>query len=132
MTFEIMLSPSTPTTALPQGETVLFTGVNGYIASHVANQLLELGYRVRGTVRSMEKNKWVQERFDRIYGRDKFELFHVPDLSVAGAFDQAAKGRQRMSWEIMHRLTISQGYVLLLILRIYIPSARTRLLWTSQ
>jgi dihydroflavonol-4-reductase len=33
-------------------KTVLVTGASGFIASHVVQQLLEAGYRVRGTVRS--------------------------------------------------------------------------------
>ncbi|TFK32304.1 hypothetical protein BDQ12DRAFT_707710 [Crucibulum laeve] len=33
------------------GKLVLVTGVTGFIAGHVANQLLEKGYRVRGTTR---------------------------------------------------------------------------------
>jgi len=34
------------------GETVLITGVSGFIAKHIALALLQEGYRVRGTVRS--------------------------------------------------------------------------------
>lgn len=32
---------------------MLITGVSGYIASHVAKLLLEDGYQVKGTVRSL-------------------------------------------------------------------------------
>ena len=35
------------------GEQVLVTGASGYIAKHVVQQLLQSGYRVRGTVRSL-------------------------------------------------------------------------------
>jgi hypothetical protein len=35
--------------AIPQDSLVLVTGVNSYIANHVADQLMEAGYRVRGT-----------------------------------------------------------------------------------
>lgn len=45
-------------TTLSPGVLVLVTGVNGYIASHVANELLLAGYRVRGTVRNVEKSQW--------------------------------------------------------------------------
>ena len=34
------------------GDLVLVTGANGYLAAHVVQQLLESGYRVRGTVRN--------------------------------------------------------------------------------
>jgi nucleoside-diphosphate-sugar epimerase len=35
-------------------ELVLVTGIGGYVASHVADQLLKAGYKVRGTVRSLK------------------------------------------------------------------------------
>ena len=34
---------------------VVVTGVNGHIGNNLARQLLERGYTVRGTVRSMDK-----------------------------------------------------------------------------
>lgn len=37
------------------GEEVLcVTGASGFLAGHIVKQLLEKGYRVRGTVRSLE------------------------------------------------------------------------------
>ena len=38
-------------------DTVLVTGISGYIASHVARKLLDLGYTVRGTVRNKAKGQ---------------------------------------------------------------------------
>lgn len=38
---------------------VLVTGASGYIASHLVKQLLEAGYRVRGTVRKLSDEKKV-------------------------------------------------------------------------
>ena len=38
---------------------ILVTGANGYIASHLVKQLLEAGYRVRGTVRKVSDEKKV-------------------------------------------------------------------------
>ena len=40
-----------------ENEIVLVTGATGYLASHVVKQLLELGYKVRGTVRSLRDEK---------------------------------------------------------------------------
>lgn len=40
-------------------ELVLVTGASGYIATHIVKQLLEAGYRVRGTVRSVKDEKKV-------------------------------------------------------------------------
>ncbi|XP_071487246.1 uncharacterized protein [Diadema antillarum] len=40
-------------------ERVLVTGASGYIATHIVKQLLEAGYKVRGTVRSLTNPKKV-------------------------------------------------------------------------
>lgn len=78
--------------AVPKGSTVLVTGANGLLGSHTADQFLEHGYKVRGTVRDAEKNAWLQALFDNKYGKGSFELFEVPDLTVDGAFHEAVKG----------------------------------------
>ncbi|GAA5884024.1 hypothetical protein JCM6882_002106 [Rhodosporidiobolus microsporus] len=75
----------------PPGSLILVTGVNGFIASHVANEALKLGYRVRGTVRAANKlgelkNKWEGE-FPGM-----FEVAVVEDTEKEGAFDEAMKG----------------------------------------
>ena len=44
-------------------ETVLLTGASGFIATHIVNQLFELGYNIIGTVRSEEKGNWLARRF---------------------------------------------------------------------
>ncbi|EEU37848.1 uncharacterized protein NECHADRAFT_54734 [Fusarium vanettenii 77-13-4] len=78
--------------AVPKGSTVLITGANGLLGSHIADQFLEYGYKVRGTVRDTEKNAWLQALFDKKYGKGNFELFKVADLTAEGAFDEAVKG----------------------------------------
>lgn len=77
---------------IESGSTVLVTGVNGFIASHVADQLLEAGYKVRGTVRSADKAKWVEELFEKKYGQGKYDTVVVSDMVGDGAFDEAVKG----------------------------------------
>ena len=42
-------------------QTVLLTGATGYIAKHIALHLLEAGYTVRGTVRSLSRGAEVME-----------------------------------------------------------------------
>lgn len=74
------------------GSLVLVTGANGYIGSHVASQLIQAGYRVRGTVRDKAKTAWLQELFDKKYGEGKFESVIVEDMGKRGAFDEACKG----------------------------------------
>ncbi|CAF9941169.1 MAG: hypothetical protein HETSPECPRED_002881 [Heterodermia speciosa] len=78
--------------AIAPGSLVLVTGVNGYIASHVADQLIQAGYRVRGTARDTSKTAWVSELFDKRYGEGKFEPAIVGDMAEPGAFDEATQG----------------------------------------
>jgi nucleoside-diphosphate-sugar epimerase len=40
-------------------ELVLVTGASGFVATHLVKQLLEQGYKVRGTVRSLKDEKKV-------------------------------------------------------------------------
>ena len=51
-----------------------------------------MGYKVRGTVRDVKKAGWIQEKFDRLHGKNNFELVSVVDLAHEGAFDEAVKG----------------------------------------
>ena len=78
--------------ALPAGSLILVTGANGYIGSHVCNELLKHGYRVRGSVRSPENNAWLPKSFNNTYGVGSFELVEVPVMEAPGAFAQAIKG----------------------------------------
>jgi hypothetical protein len=77
---------------VPVGSTVLITGVNGLIGSHVTNQVLKAGYRVRGTVRDTQKANWAKVLFDKLYGEGMFELVEIKDLTAEGAFDKALEG----------------------------------------
>ncbi|KAJ0290303.1 hypothetical protein Brms1b_004882 [Colletotrichum noveboracense] len=78
--------------AISGGSTVLVTGVNGLIGSHVADQFVRQGFKVRGTVRDAGKNAWISAYFDKTYGKGNFELLSVPDMSVENAYDEAVKG----------------------------------------
>jgi nucleoside-diphosphate-sugar epimerase len=78
--------------ALEPGSLVVVSGANGNIASHIIDQLLKAGYRVRGTVRNRVKNGWLVDLFDNRYGPGKIGLIEVPDMGAPGAFDAAVKG----------------------------------------
>ncbi|KAI8581786.1 hypothetical protein K450DRAFT_231178 [Umbelopsis ramanniana AG] len=75
---------------IEKGSRVLVTGVNGFIASHVADQLLRAGYKVTGTVRNQAKAESLQSLTDK-YGSDDFKVIIVRDLEKEGAFDEAVK-----------------------------------------
>ncbi|KAJ0332339.1 hypothetical protein COL5a_002049 [Colletotrichum fioriniae] len=77
---------------IPTGSTILVTGANGFIASHVADQFIKNGYKVRGTVRDIEKSSWLNAYFDKIYGKGHFELVSVPDMLAENAYDEVVKG----------------------------------------
>lgn len=79
-----------PEYSIPRGSLVLVTGANGYIGSHVVDQLLELGYNVRGTVR--DKKPWLDEFFEKKYGKGRFESVAVQAIEEVGAFSNVAEG----------------------------------------
>lgn len=70
---------------------ILVTGINGYIGSHIGLQLLQKGYFVRGTVRSMSKAQRLLDGAYRCYS-SQLEVVVVPDISDKGAFDEAVQG----------------------------------------
>ncbi|KAL2145828.1 hypothetical protein VTI28DRAFT_6125 [Corynascus sepedonium] len=81
-----------PNPLIPPDALILVTGANGLIASHVVNQLLAFGYRVRGTVRSATRCAYLTTLFDTRHGPGRFELIEVPDVTRPGAWDAAVCG----------------------------------------
>lgn len=70
---------------------VLVTGASGFIATHIVAQLLAEQHRVRGTVRSLKKEKEL-EPLRRLPGAaERLELVEA-DLLTNGSFDAAAQG----------------------------------------
>lgn len=78
--------------AIPKGSTVLVTGANGFIGSHVCNELLQLGFNVRGTVRDVSKCAWLPEALKRQRQKGDFMLVSLPDMEKECAFDAAIEG----------------------------------------
>jgi nucleoside-diphosphate-sugar epimerase len=72
---------------------VTVTGISGFLASHIAVQLLKAGYRVRGTVREASKGESVRSAIaDAVPGReDDLELVSA-DLASDGGWDKAVSG----------------------------------------
>ncbi|TDZ51574.1 Aldehyde reductase 2 [Colletotrichum trifolii] len=64
--------PSRSNSSLPKAITTVIPVANGFTASRIANQLLPLGYRVRGTT--------------------IFSLYAVPDVAKDGALDSVVAG----------------------------------------
>lgn len=66
---------------------VFVSGATGYIAQHIVKQLIEQGYRVVGSVRTIEKG----EKLKKHLGSDNFGYEIVEDLSKEGVFDEPLK-----------------------------------------
>ena len=86
---------------------VLVTGSNGYLGSHVVQQLLKNGYNIRAAVRSEN----AANEMTRIHADNAARLTTtiVPDITIEGAFDEAVKDVQAasatMPLRIYHQLT---------------------------
>jgi nucleoside-diphosphate-sugar epimerase len=79
-------------TVIQPSSVVLVTGANGFLASHVTSQLLERGFKVRGTVRDLEQSSWLlEDQFEPYVQQGHLELVPVPDLGAPNAYDAAVK-----------------------------------------
>jgi nucleoside-diphosphate-sugar epimerase len=72
------------------GSTVLITGASGFVAAHVIRAFLEMGYHVKGTVRSESTAEKVRQTHPQY--KDQLSFAIVEDIAVPGAFDEAVKG----------------------------------------
>ncbi|RFU77341.1 aldehyde reductase ii [Trichoderma arundinaceum] len=78
--------------AIPFNSIVVIIGANGYIGTETCEKFLQAGYRVRGTVRDVEKHQaWMHNLFDDKYP-GKFELVRVVDFEADDGFDKAFEG----------------------------------------
>jgi len=74
----------------PSSTTILVTGASGFIASHIVNEALSLGYSVRGTARTEEK----AANTKKVYNNNpRYTTAIVSDFSKETAeIDDAVKG----------------------------------------
>ena len=73
-------------------DTVLITGISGYVGLHCASLLLQAGYTVRGTVRSSAKEQEVRETMATVFGdTSNLEFVHL-DLTRDQGWDEALAG----------------------------------------
>lgn len=71
---------------------ILVTGASGFVAIHTIVQLLEQGYQVRGTIRSLSKESEVRATIAKyVQAIDRLE-FLPADLEQDAGWDEAMKG----------------------------------------
>lgn len=73
-------------------DTVLITGISGFIAKHVAHECLSAGYAVRGTVRDMARAASVTESLKAAGAPTERLSFVVADLESDPGWAEAAQG----------------------------------------
>lgn len=72
--------------------TVLVSGANGFIAMHCVLQLLEQGYRVRGTLRSLSREAQIRQNLAKyVDANDRLEFVQADLLKDTG-WDAAVRG----------------------------------------
>jgi len=75
----------------PMTQRVLVTGISGYVGQHVAAQLLNHGYEVVGTVRSLSKSAAPKAALAAVAPVDKLSFVEADLLSDSG-WDEAMSG----------------------------------------
>ncbi len=91
-----MLTADTWGFGMSDGKAVLVTGASGFIARHIIVKLLNAGYRVRGTVRSPDREgavtAAVRPRLKDTSSLDQRLTFAVADLSADSGWPPAMQG----------------------------------------
>jgi dihydroflavonol-4-reductase len=73
-------------------QSVLLTGISGYIGLHCAAEALRAGYRVRGTVRNASKQQQVRDTLTAAEVDTTHLEFAVTDLTQDDGWNAAAEG----------------------------------------
>ncbi|RFU81157.1 aldehyde reductase 2 [Trichoderma arundinaceum] len=78
---------------LPPGSLILVTGASAYIGAPIVQQLLNRGYKVRGTVRDLSKSQWLlTDAFPKHAADGTLELVILNDIGDQKQFQTAVKG----------------------------------------
>ncbi|KAM3420076.1 hypothetical protein BST61_g3381 [Cercospora zeina] len=72
-------------------ELVFITGASGFIGSQTAQSVLQAGYRVRLSIRRKAQEQEIRAVLKGAQ-QENVEFAHIPDLTTAGAFEEALKG----------------------------------------
>ena len=75
----------------PAETTVLVTGASGFIGLHCVRELLENGYRVRGTVRSLAREPELRDALSKHVDTSRLELVEA-DLTHDEGWAEAVRG----------------------------------------
>jgi dihydroflavonol-4-reductase len=77
---------------MPSSSPILVSGASGFVAIHTIIQLLEQGYKVRGTIRSLSKESEVRDTVAKyVQVNDRLEIVSA-DLEQDAGWDEAMKG----------------------------------------
>ena len=76
--------------ALKEGETVLITGGTGWIGSHIVNEALKAGLKVKLAIRSEEKARALIQALEKIHQAEgQITTILIPDLGGKDAWKEA-------------------------------------------
>jgi len=79
-------------TTMTNHQTVLVTGASGFVATHCILQLLQQGFKVHGTLRTMAREAQLRRAFAQAGGESNRLQFFEADLMKDEGWDMAVRG----------------------------------------